>query len=39
MVIPSTMGKIRLAEKQLSEYNYTFPRAPNVSECFTVDFG
>lgn len=38
MAIPSDQGVIQLAGKQLSKYNYTFPKAANVSECVTVEF-
>jgi hypothetical protein len=37
MAIPSDLGVKQLAEKQLSKYNYTFPKAVNVSEHFTVE--
>jgi hypothetical protein len=38
MVIPSNLGVVHMAEKQLSKYNYTYPTASNVSEYFTVEF-
>jgi hypothetical protein len=37
LAIRSDLDIIQLADKQLSQYNYTFPKATNVSACFTVD--
>ena len=38
MAIPSDLGVKQLTKKQLSKYNYTFPKAANVSERSTVEF-
>lgn len=38
LAIPSNLGVMNLAEKQLSNYNYTFPKASNVSGILLMRF-